>query len=119
MKNSPLPHEIIELHAKLCSALSDPRRIMLLYAISEKPRNVTSLAEEVNISQPAASRHLSILDQQGLVNANREGPSVIYKITDERLIHALDLLLEVLYDRIAHRAELYQKQDTLIEQESR
>lgn len=106
LQDTPLGKEIIELHANLCSAISDPRRIMLLYAIADEPRNVSSLAEAVEISQPAASRHLKVLDQRGLVRAHREGASVIYTLTDERLIQALDMLRDVLYDRLNHRAEL-------------
>jgi len=106
MENSSLAHEIIELHANLCSAISDPRRIMLLYAIADHPRNVSALAEAIGISQPAASRHLKTLNQRGLIHANRDGASVIYRLTDHRLIEALDLLREVLFDRLSHRAEL-------------
>ncbi len=106
MENTSLAHEIIELHANICSAISDPRRIMLLYAIADRPRNVSALADAIGISQPAASRHLKTLNQRGLIHANRDGASVIYRITDDRLIEALDLLREVLYDRLSHRAEL-------------
>lgn len=109
MKNNALAQEIIELHANLCSAISDPRRIMLLYAIADRPRNVSSLADAVDISQPAASRHLQTLNQRGLIHANRDGASVIYRLTDERLIEALDLLRDVLYDRLSHRAELVEE----------
>lgn len=109
MDTNALSKEIMELHANICSAISDPRRIMLLYAMAEEPRNVSSLAEAVGISQPAASRHLKVLNQRGLVKAHRKGASVIYRLTDERLIQALDLLRDVLYDRLSHRAELLQQ----------
>ena len=105
MKNN-LAAEITELHANICSAISDPRRILLLYAIHEQPRNVSSLAEAVEISQPAASRHLNLLHERGLVESTREGTSVIYTLTDPRLIQALDLLRDVLFKRLADRAGL-------------
>lgn len=98
--------EVTQLHADICSALADPRRILLLYAISKSPRNVSDLAGNIGISQPAASRHLKILREQGLVQANRRGASVEYNLVDHRLIDALDLLRTVLRDRIAHRASL-------------
>jgi len=104
--NPKLNEEIAELHAKFCSAISDPRRIMLLYAIQDEPRNVSSLARAVGISQPAASRHLKILKQTGMVDPCRAGSSVIYRLTDPRLLEALDLLREMLYERLEHRAQL-------------
>jgi len=101
-----LTQEVTQLHADICSALADPRRILLLYAISSTPRNVSDLANEIDISQPAASRHLKILRDRGLVQSRRKGASVEYNLTDERLIQALDLLRNVLRDRLAYRASL-------------
>ncbi len=104
-------HEITQLHADICSALADSSRILLLYALSEHPYTVNDLAECVGISQPAASRHLKTLKERGLVRANRQGASVEYSLGDTRLIQALDLLREVLKDRIAYRAELINNND--------
>lgn len=109
--NANLEHEVTQLHADLCSAIADPRRILLLYAISQSPRNVSDLAVDIGISQPAASRHLKILRERGLVQAIRRGASVEYNLVDFRLIEALDLLRAVLRDRIVYRASLLDQQD--------
>jgi len=106
MDATPLAQEVTQLHAEICSAMADPRRILLLYAISEEPRNVTDLADYVGISQPAASRHLKILRDRGLVHAVRQGASVEYHLTDMRLIDALNTLRDVLRDRLTYRASL-------------
>ncbi len=106
MDESPLGQEITELHAEICSAMGDPRRILLLYALSEEPRNVSDLAKYVGISQPTASRHLKILRDRGLVHSVRQGASVEYNLTDSRLIDALNILRSVLRDRLTYRASL-------------
>lgn len=106
MELTNLKGEVTELHAELCSALADPKRILILYALSDKPYNVSELAEAVGISQPAASRHLKILRERGLARPERQGASVEYRLTDARLIEALDLLRAVLHDRLHHRASL-------------
>jgi len=103
---SSLSQEVIQLHADICSALADPTRILLLYALAERPRKVNELAAEANISQPTASRHLKLLRERGLVNASRQGMNVEYNLTDIRLIEALDLLRAVLRERITRRANL-------------
>jgi DNA-binding transcriptional ArsR family regulator len=104
-----LSSEVTQLHADICSALADPRRILLLYAISDKPHNVSDLAKEIGISQPAASRHLKILRERGLVAAVRMGPNVEYRLADSRLIDALNLLRTVLRDRLVYRASLLEE----------
>jgi ArsR family transcriptional regulator len=103
--------EINQLHADICSALADTNRILMIYALADEPRTVTHLAVLVGISQPAASRHLKVLRERGLVRAERRGPSVEYSLTDFRLVEALDLLRSVLRDRLAHRASLVQTGD--------
>ncbi len=105
-ESSSLSNEVTQLHADICSALADPRRILILYTLAEKPRNVGDLAIEVGTSQPATSRHLKILRERGLVKAVRQGASVEYNLADHRLIDALDLLRSVLRDRLAYRASL-------------
>jgi ArsR family transcriptional regulator len=108
-----LSEEVTQLHADICSALADPRRILLLYALAEQPRNVTELAEEIGISQPATSRHLKILRERGLVAASRQGTSVEYSLTDRRLIQALDLLRNVLRARLTYRASLIEDESPI------
>lgn len=101
-----LTQEITHLHADLCSALADPNRLILLYALSDQPHNVTELTQELNVPQPTVSRHLKVLREGGLVKATRQGTSVQYELTDQRVIEALDLLRSILRDRIQHRASL-------------
>lgn len=101
-----LTQEITRLHADLCSALADPTRLLLLYALSNEPRNVTELTQDLQVPQPTVSRHLKVLREGGLVKAARQGSSVQYQLTDHRVIEALDLLRSILRERIQHDASL-------------
>ena len=65
MVTPALAQEISELEADFCSALSDPTRLLILYALAEAPHNVTELAHELDVIQPTASRHLKILRERG------------------------------------------------------
>lgn len=111
MISQTLAQEVSQLEADLCFALADPTRILLLYALDEKPRNVTELTLELSVTQPNISRHLKILRDRGLVAPTRQGTSITYALVDPRLIQALDLLRSVLRDRIAHRANLMEEID--------
>jgi ArsR family transcriptional regulator len=106
MGNLQLRQEVTQLHADLCSALADPNRILLLYALFEKPRSVNELANELGISQPAASRHLKVLRERGLIFATRQGQSIEYTLKEARIIEALDILRAVLRDNLSYRATL-------------
>ena len=101
-----LEEEINQLHAEICAGLADPKRILLMYELSAGPRNVTQLASSLRLPQSLVSRHLKTLRERGLVSAARVGPTVQYRVSDSRLLQALDLLRAVLRDSLAHRAEL-------------
>ncbi len=101
-----LESEINQLHAEICAGLADPKRILILYTLSERPRTVSELVETLELSQPLVSRHLKVLRERGMVVANRLGSSVEYSLADTRLIQALDLLRSVLREHLTHRAAL-------------
>jgi DNA-binding transcriptional ArsR family regulator len=106
MVSQALAQEISELEADFCFALSDPTRLLMIYALADGPHNVTELASELNVIQPTASRHLKILRDRGLVYTVRQRTTVTYHLADPRLIQALDLLRTVMRERLAHRAGL-------------
>lgn len=86
----PSIKELNLLHANICQALGDPKRILILYAIHEQPRHVSALAEDLGYPQPTVSRHLRVLRQRALVNAERIGPAVVYHLSDSRIVDILD-----------------------------
>jgi len=106
--NKTLENEINQLHAEICGGLADPNRIMILYTLSQNPRNVTELCNELEMPQPLISRHLKVLRERGMVTTERRGTVIVYSLSDKRLIEALDLLRAVMHDNISKRAELVQ-----------
>jgi DNA-binding transcriptional ArsR family regulator len=106
MNNPQLTQEVSRLHADICSALADPNRILMIYALAEQPRSVNELSEVLNLSQPATSRNLKVLRERGLVYTVRQGTTLEYHLTDERLVEALNMLRMVLRDSLTYRANL-------------
>ena len=103
-----LKDEINRLHAQICSSLSDPNRILIIYKLSEHSFSVGDLVEALNIPQPTVSRHLKILRDRNIVVAERDGQSVFYSLTDRRIIKALDILRAILADSLGSQVALAQ-----------
>jgi ArsR family transcriptional regulator len=101
-----LQREIRLLHAEICQALADSKRIALLYTLDKGPQCVTDLAEALGVPQPTVSYHLKILRERGLVMARPDGATVYYSLADGRIIEALDLLRAMLADLLAQQADL-------------
>jgi DNA-binding transcriptional ArsR family regulator len=106
-----LEAEIDLLHANICHGLSDPKRILMLYALSERPLHVNELADALGVPQPTISRHLKVLRERHLVAAKREGPSVLYSLADARVIDALDILRSVLLGTLSRQGLLAENMD--------
>jgi len=98
--------EISQLQADMCSAFTDPTRILILYVLHGAPRNVTELANLIGIPQSTASRHLKVLRDHGLVHAIRSGTTITYSLVDDRLIQSLEILRVVLHDTLTSKANL-------------
>jgi ArsR family transcriptional regulator len=94
------------LHENICQALADPKRIVILYALADHPRNVTEIAEVLEVPQPTASRHLRILRERLLVTTAREGTQVVYSLHDPRIIEALDLMRGMVMSVLRERGRL-------------
>ena len=106
LMDTQLRSEIDRLHAQVCSGLADPNRILILYTLAEKNLNVSDLAKAIDLPQSTVSRHLKVLRDRDMVTAHREGQSVYYTLSDDRIIQALDLLRAMLANALESRAAL-------------
>ena len=66
-------------------ALAHPGRRAIHQLVLDAERPVTALAEEVGISQPAASQHLKVLRDAGLVSQRVDGRRRLYRVDLEGL----------------------------------
>ena len=74
---------------KIFEALaSRPRRKILAY-LSETELTTTALAERFEMTTPAISRHLSVLENAGLVSSERQGQRVLYRLNRDNLVNTL------------------------------
>jgi DNA-binding transcriptional ArsR family regulator len=81
--------------AAVFSALADPTRRQLLSAIAAHPATATELAGELPITRQAVVKHLNTLAEAGLLNREREGRDVRYRVTPEPLSGAITWIAEV------------------------
>jgi len=61
-------------------ALADPTRRRILELLSRRDLTAGEIAEEFPIAFPSVSRHLGVLKDAGLVDAEREGQHIRYRL---------------------------------------
>ncbi len=71
-------------------ALGDRTRRAIFEQLSQGPRAVGEIAEDLPVSRPAVSQHLRILKEAGLVAERREGTRRIYRLDPDGLAQVRD-----------------------------
>jgi len=68
----------------------------------------TQLTQKVGVSKANLSQHMSILIEKGVVLSRREGINVFYKLSDDRITKACDLMREVLIKNLEQNSYMLQ-----------
>ena len=91
--DAPLKERDAQQLASAFAALSDPVRLRLISLIAaEGEICACDLVEPVGKSQPTVSHHLKVLYEAGLVERDRRGTWMWYRVVPERLKHLREVL---------------------------
>ncbi len=101
--------ELYRIKADFCKTLADPKRQMMISELLESEKTVGQIAEAIEISQPAASHHLAIMRNRGVVKARRDGPNVYYSLVDSRIGEACEIVQGILMGQIAKNKEFAER----------
>jgi DNA-binding transcriptional ArsR family regulator len=88
--------DITILQAEVLKTLASPRRLDILHALAPGWLEVGRLAEAIGASQPNVSQHLAVLRSAGLVESERDGREVRYRLVDPDVMVACGLMRAVL-----------------------
>jgi ArsR family transcriptional regulator len=101
-----LRQELDQLVANMCRGLNDPKRLMVLYALSNEPLTVSELGSILGTPQSNTSQHLAVLRSAGMVETERRGNHVVYSLRHPKVVEAIDLLRSAMADELAQRRDL-------------
>ncbi len=104
--DTDLAAELHQLHARVCKAIADPKRLIIINELRDREASVGELCESLDLSQSNVSQHLAILRERGVVTARREGTNIYYSLRGTKVLAAVDLLREFLSEDLAEQARL-------------
>lgn len=108
-KNRTIKDALYEQVARVAKAAASPKRLELIELLCQSPKTVEVLAGEAEISVKLASAHLKALKSAQLVETEREGKYIRYRLASEdvaRFWVAIRLLAE---DRLFELQEAMRK----------
>lgn len=89
-----------QIKASILKALAHPTRIKIVEMLKGGEKCVCEMLPLLELEQPNVSQHLSILRNHGVVQAEKRGLSVFYRLKNEKLAEILDLLEQVILEEI-------------------
>lgn len=94
------------------AALADPTRRAILARLATGEASVQELAEPFEMSQPAISKHLKVLERAGLISVDIDAQRRLRRLEPKRLEEAVDWIER--YREIFEQN--YQRLDALLEE---
>ena len=99
--------------SEVYKALADPTRRRILELLREREMSAGELAEHFTLSKPTLSGHFAVLKEADLVEVQRRGTTLIYRLNVSVLEEALLALMDGLrigaarpaHERSAHETE--------------
>lgn len=82
----------MNLEIKIFKALSHPLRLKIIEKLKSKSTCVCELNNDIELSQPALSKHLKILKDAGILTNNKVGLRVEYEIKDTKIIDVINIV---------------------------
>lgn len=71
---------------KVSKAFSDKNRLKILDYLSSGQKNVSEVADKLNVEENLASHHLRVLSSLGYLKSDKKGREVFYKINENKLV---------------------------------
>lgn len=91
-KSTTVKAELFGYLATAARAAAHEHRLELLEQLAQGERSVEALAAKCGLTVANASQHLQVLRKSGFVLSRREGKQVIYRISDDSVVHLLGAL---------------------------
>ncbi len=83
--NRHIKDALYEQVARIAKAAASPKRLELIELLSQSPKTVEHLAREAEISVKLASAHLKELKGARLVDAERQGRYIVYRVASDEV----------------------------------
>src|SRR3990172_1423975 len=101
VSHRPFKDRIYAEFARIGHTLASDKRLELLDLLAQGPRHVEALAGETEMSVANVSQHLQVLRRARLVETERAGTRILYRLADKRVLGLWLALRSVAESRLA------------------
>jgi DNA-binding transcriptional ArsR family regulator len=93
-------------------AIADPNRRAIISLLAEKPMHLNGIAEKFDISRPAISQHIKLLEECGLIKVSKHGRERYCQIEASQLKEVAEWVstFKKLWDKRLDKLEMFLKE---------
>ena len=97
---------IYQAKAKILKALAHPTRLWMTEQLAEGERCVCELTEAIGVDFSTVSKHLTVLKQAGIVDDDKRGKQVFYRLKVPCVLNFINCIEEVIRTQAEEQAAL-------------
>ena len=89
----PISVSTVQDAARVLKCIGHPVRLRIIELLDNRGEmTVSEIRAEVGLGQAAASQHLTLMRDKGILSARRDGVNVFYDVSDEKVVRVMDCL---------------------------
>jgi DNA-binding transcriptional ArsR family regulator len=98
--------EIDAIQVSLLRTMASVHRLRIIHLLGNGSLEVHELADQLGLQQAATSQHLAAMRAAGLVEGDRDGRAMRYRLTDSQINTACELMRDALVRRLSRLGDL-------------
>lgn len=109
-----MAHMSDKLLASVFKALAHPIRLQIINLLRVGPRCVCEILPHLDSEQSNTSQHLAVLKSQGIVESEREGTKVIYRIKSPEVLQIIELAEKMILRQVEETKMLLEEKGEFV-----
>jgi len=98
MANIEININKLEVAARRLRAVAHPMRMAIIDLLEKNPTlNVTEIYTKLRLEQAAASHHLNLMKNTGILASKRDGKQTFYSLRNDSILKVLDCIEKCSY----------------------
>jgi DNA-binding transcriptional ArsR family regulator len=91
-----MKRHILVIQSQVCRVFSNSKRLEVIQLLKEGEQTASDIAKALGTTKANASQHLAVMRMRGILKTRREGTNIYYRIANENLARACNLMQEAL-----------------------
>lgn len=110
---------LLERQADICKALGNVKRLQIIYLLKEGEMTAGDIAMALDTTPANASQHLHAMKQAGILESQRQGSNIYYRVADPSVLDACSVVRTVLREQLRREQSILQTSISLAEGDPR